>query len=303
MASRYTTGGNAGTSSGDPKAVSVSKTEGSTSTQSGTSNQTSNTQGNTSSTTNTTTRNMSKQNEAALNLLIQQLMGGGTQQMAEDRARRLQEVGAVQNQRADYSKGAAFADAQGAMAQQMRLAMEKLLPSIVRSAEGAGTSQNSLRALLTQQAASQAAEASSALGLKAATDYGGISTNLSSILERLTQQNDPVTSALVNALNVAKGVETTTKGTTTGTNNSTTNTTGNTTNTTVSQGASTSNSISGDAPMYSNVGGGALSYFGPNSSIPSVNNTAPTLGYTQNNAQALNEMLGSMTNKWAGFQF
>jgi hypothetical protein len=150
---------------------------------------------------------------AALQGLISELLGGGTQAQVNDRAARNQEIATVRGNRADYSKSSAFADAQGAMAQQMRNVLEKTLPSITRASEAAGTSQNSLRALMIQDAQNRAAESASAQGLAAAGTYGNISANLSSVLERLTQSNDPVASALIQALNVAKGATTQTSGT------------------------------------------------------------------------------------------
>lgn len=200
---------------------------------SGTTNSTANSNTSRDATTNTTQQNMSPQSIAALNLLIQQLMGGGTQSMAEDKARKLQEEQALQQQLQGYSKGNAFGDAQGAMAQQLRMVMEKIAPNLVRAAEGAGTSQNSMRALLLQQGANQAAESSSALGLKAAVDYGNISNGLSGILSNLVNQADPTTTALLNALNIAKGsvsnMQSTVHETGTGTNTSTGTTSGTTT--------------------------------------------------------------------------
>lgn len=147
--------------------------------------------------------------EDALSQLIALLLSGGTAEQKQEKATRQGEVATVQKARGDYSKEAAFADAQGAVAQQSRLAMEKLLPSITRSAEGAGTSQNSMRALLLQDAANKAAESASALGLKAATDYGGITGNLSSVLEALTRPTNPVTAALLQALQISKGEQST----------------------------------------------------------------------------------------------
>jgi hypothetical protein len=144
-----------------------------------------------------------------LTSLIAELQGGGTPTMRAQQGERNQEIASTRSQQADFSKEAAFDDAQGAMAQQSRMILEKLLPTLVRSAEGAGTSQNSMRALMTQQAANQAAESASALGLNAAASYGGIANNFASILERLTQVNDPATQALISALGVARGASTT----------------------------------------------------------------------------------------------
>lgn len=189
---------------------------------------------------NQNTTNMTPEALAALNGLLQQLLGGGTQAQAVDRANRLAEIQSVQALRGNYTKDAAFADAQGAMAQQMRAVLEKLLPNIVRAAEGAGTSQNSMRALLLQDAATKAAESSGALGLKAAVDYGGLSGNYSQVLEGLTKaQQDPVMEALLQALGVSKGAVQKTSGTETG---HTTEAGTSSQNTTATQGGSTKTS-------------------------------------------------------------
>ncbi len=145
---------------------------------------------------------------AALATLIQQLAGGGTSAMRQDRAARNGEIASVQGQREGYTKDAAFTDSQGAMNQNVRLALEKMLPDLVRASEGAGTSQNSMRALLMQKGANQAAESASALGLNAAAAYGGVSNQMSSILQNLTAQQDPATTALLQALQIARGAVT-----------------------------------------------------------------------------------------------
>lgn len=163
-----------------------------------------------SSSTNTTTasQNMDQQSFKALQELISVLQGGGTADMQRANAQRQQEIEANRVARGGYSKEAGFLDAQGAMAQQLRTVLEKLVPTITRAAEGAGTSQNSMRALLTQDAANRAAESSAALGLNAATAYGGLQAQFGSILEKLTQGDDPATKALLDALNIAKGAMT-----------------------------------------------------------------------------------------------
>jgi hypothetical protein len=65
--------------------------------------------------------------------------------------------------------------------------------------------------LLTQDAAIQAAQSSAALGLDAATRYGGIDANFTAVLERLTEGNDPTAALLIQALQLAKGSTTTKK--------------------------------------------------------------------------------------------
>lgn len=126
----------------------------------------------------------------ALNVLLQQLLNGGTMEMQQAQAARGTEVNRTRAQQARYSPEAAFADAQGLMAQLLRQAMEGALPKITRAAEGAGTSANSMRALLTQDALTRASEASAAQGLNAAVNYGQIGANLASVLERLTQPDN-----------------------------------------------------------------------------------------------------------------
>lgn len=174
---------------------------------------------NSKTTTDQTTTSLDGANLAALQQLITQLTHGGTPEMQAQRAKRDAEISSVQGMRAGYSKPAAFADAQGAVAQQMRRALESMLPAISRAAEDAGSSGGALRALLMQDAASKASESSAALGLKASTDYGNISSNMSQVLEALTRSDPSITNALTAALGVAKGAKTTTTGTqdTTGT--------------------------------------------------------------------------------------
>ena len=218
VASRYDTPAQANGVNKNPTSSSAS---GNTS---GTSEQTSTSNTSRSGKTDSSTQNMDDGQLAALNSLIQQLSSGGTSNMNQDRATKQGEIGTLQNQRQGYSKEAGFADAQGLIAQTMRQALEKLVPSINAGAMGAGASQSSMRALLTQRAGENAAEAASAQGLTAAVNYGGVSNGISAILERLIAQQDPSTAALINALAVAKGstVNSTTTSNETGTNNSVT---------------------------------------------------------------------------------
>ena len=174
-------------------------------------------------TTSSSTTNMDPTSLAALNLLIQQLMGGGSQQTQVANAERQQEIQRNEGQAADYTKAAAFNDAQGLMAQTMQQTLQQLLPSINRGAEGAGASQGSMRALLTQQAAFQAAQAASAQGLQAATAYAGANAQFGSLLEKLTQPDNTNNQNLLNALQIAKGAVTSTQGS----SSQTTDTTGN----------------------------------------------------------------------------
>lgn len=224
MASRYDTTGTNGTNN-DSRVVSTG-----TGTTTSAGAQTGNTNSTTSQTTNQTqdtnmqTTNMSPSELAALNGLINKLKTGGSDVMKANTAARLGQVQFMQDSQSGYTKAAAFGDAQGLISQQMRRVLESLIPSINRAAEDAGSSGGALRALLMQDAAAKAAESSSALGVQTATNYGNISANMGQVIDRLTSGGDPAMEALLQALNVAKGSQTTTKGTV----NTTGITTGNT---------------------------------------------------------------------------
>lgn len=221
---RGTLGGNGVIGGGGNSTPTSVNTTTSPSTNTTSSNGTSSTSQNQSSTQNTSTVNMDPSSLAALQGLIQQLLGGGTREQAANKAQRQQELNKTGALRDQYTKAAAFADAQGAMNQFLRQAMEQAMPSLARAAEGAGTSANSMRALLTQDALTRASEGAAALGLNTAAQYGTVGANYSSVLERLSQADNSVTEALLGALNIAKGAVTNSTTTGSSSSNSTTNT-------------------------------------------------------------------------------
>lgn len=231
--------------------------------------------GTTNQTQTTDMANMSAEARAALEAYIAQLMGGGTQQMANDQAQRQNEINRTRALQAGYSKEAAFADAQGLISQTLRRALESQTATIVRAAEGAGTSQNAMRALLAQDAAQRAAESSSVAGLQAAGQYGQISSSLAGTLEALTRPNDTVADALAAAFNAAKGAvqygTTNTTGTSTQTGSSTTTGTIDTTRTTGS------GSNSGSGGMQTSYG---------------ARDSSPDLKYVGSTADTLNQLWG-----------
>src|SRR5574340_672533 len=94
----------------------------------GTSQQTTQQSGTTSERATQETSAMDAKSMAALQQLIAQLTGGGTEATARETAARAEEANILRALRSGYSKEAAFADAQGAMAQQTRQIMEKLAP-------------------------------------------------------------------------------------------------------------------------------------------------------------------------------
>lgn len=113
----------------------------------------------------------------------------------------------------EYSKAAAMVDAQNLTAYFQRKMMEEAMPSITRGAEGAGTSQSTVRALLAQKAATQTAENAAAAGTQLAVSYGGINTQLAGVLEALTRSdpNSPL-AMLLNAIGLTKGATQSTSG-------------------------------------------------------------------------------------------
>ena len=168
----------------------------------------------TTGTQTTSTQNMTPAQLAQLDSFISMMMEGGTPDMRAASAARTQERGTVINIRNGFSKDQAFLDAAGLMNQQNRRSLERLVPSISRAAEDAGSSGGALRALLMQDAANKAAESASALGAQQAVQYGQIQTGLSQVMENLTRIDPSLAQTIVGALNVAKGSSSTTTSTT-----------------------------------------------------------------------------------------
>ncbi|MGE4259154.1 MAG: hypothetical protein AB7F19_07420 [Candidatus Babeliales bacterium] len=157
-----------------------------------------------------TTRTMTPEQQAMLEVLIQQLMNGGTQEQQRQSAARQGEVNAVQAQRAQFSPEAAFANAQGLMTQVMADTLRQLTPTITRAAEGAGASGSSMRALLANDAAAQAAQRAAAEGGQLSAQYGQIGASLSNILESLTRTDNSQLDSLLNAFQLLQNAQKTT---------------------------------------------------------------------------------------------
>lgn len=142
----------------------------------------------------------------ALNSLIQTLQGGGTPDQRAAAQQRLNEIATNQALRSQYSQANAFAQAQGAANAQITNALQQALPQIAASVDAAGTSGSAFSGLLTQQAATDAANLAAELGLQTSVQYGQIQAGLSGVLEQLTQATeDPSINALLSAINIAKG--------------------------------------------------------------------------------------------------
>ena len=168
------------------------------------------------------------QDEEALTLLknlIKQLATGGTDQQKEANAERTQTIQDTRASAADYTKDKAFKDAADLVSQSLQNAMEKQMPAISKSIQGAGTSSSSMQGLLSQKLAADASQAAGALGAQQATAYGGITANLASVLERLTQADSTTENSLINALallrNTVSSSESVSSSVSQGTSNST----------------------------------------------------------------------------------
>ncbi|WCD44276.1 putative structural protein [Polaromonas phage Tiera] len=283
--SRYATAAEAQAASQPTGTVTAGNTTGnSTTTQNGSSSSTQN--------TSTKQQNMTPEAMSALNQLILQLATGGTPELKAQNAARDAQLGTLQNSQQAYSKDAAFADAQGLMAQTMKDALAKLLPTINAGSLGAGASQSSMRALLTQKAAQDAATAASAQGLGAAVSYGGVANGIGGNINQLLSIADPVTAALLASLNTAKGAVSNSQGTTTtnGTTSSTTNqaTTGSTGETkAISYGNTVNPAAANSSPLY----------FGP------VQTDGELAAQAAKGSQATTQLLQSLTNQnsFSGF--
>lgn len=151
------------------------------------------------------TVNMTPEALASLQLLIQQLQGGGTNEQLAERAKRQQTQDLIAALMGQYSKGSAMEDAKGLMALNVQKAMEQNMPAIQRAIEGSGTSASSMQALLAQNLARDSALSASALGAEQAKSYGQIQASLGSTMEAATRQTNPVTDALLRALGISKG--------------------------------------------------------------------------------------------------
>lgn len=143
--------------------------------------------------------------------LIQQagIIKGGTEEQRAVSDARLQEIERNRVTQAGYTKDAAFTDAKALSAYFQRTLMEQQLPGILRGAEGAGTSQGSMRALLQTRAAEVTAEQAAKIGIDAASSYGQINNQLAGTLEALTRQDpNSISAQLLQALSVGKGIAT-----------------------------------------------------------------------------------------------
>lgn len=119
-------------------------------------------------------------------------------------AKRQGVAGEVNSLMGNYSKEAAFRDAQMLMQQNLQKSMEAQMPSIMAAIQGAGTSASSMQGLLSQQLAQSSAQSAGALGAQQATSYGNIAANLSNTLEALTRIDNSGTTDYLKALELLR---------------------------------------------------------------------------------------------------
>ena len=179
---------------------------------------------------------------------LTQAMNGGDAAYQTQVAKRNEAINSTKELMQHYTKDAAFSDAAALMKLNLQQSMEKQMPAIARSVQGAGTSSSSMQALLSQKLANDSSLAAGALGAEQAAKYGNISTALSGVLNNLTAI-DPTLSNLVASL-ISSGKSSTSSGQSTSFNNSDSNSS--------SVGSSVSNSVGS-----SSGGGGSSSSTDP----------------------------------------
>ena len=234
--------------------------------------------GSSSSFTSETTSNFTPENEKILGTLITQLMGGGTKQQKKQTGERDAVTELVRNLLGEFSKQKAFEDAKGLMALNMQNSMQKNMPAIQKSIEGAGTSASSMQSLLSQNLVNDSALAASALGAEQAKAYAGTTTNLASLLEALTRSDNSVLTALTNALGLAKGGTVNRSVSQSGTSSANKTMSGSTKTETVNGGYSGGSSSMGQA-QAGGTGGGGVSYVSPQLSLDQIVSAAASAGY------------------------
>lgn len=207
-------------------------------------------------------------------------ISGGTDQQKKTQAERDKEIKRNRQQQGEYSKDAAFADAQNLVDKAIADALEVAMPQIIANSEAAGTSKSSFRGLAVADAAQKGAVEGAALGSQLSVAYGQIYNQLANTLEALTRQdpNGPA-AMLLQALNVAKGAVTS--------GVSTTDSSGTTTSNTQKIGTAVQVGTDNKQIEYANPGANmtpltalpAQPQLQAGTSTPGVKPSAPTRGY------------------------
>ena len=149
---------------------------------------------------------------------LTQAMNGGDAAYQAQVAKRNEAINTTNQLMQQYTKDAAFSDAAALMKLNLQQSMEKQMPAIAKSVQGAGTSSSSMQSLLAQKLANDSALAAGALGAEQASKYGNISAALGGVLNNLTAI-DPTLSNLVASL-ISSGKSSTSSAQSTSFNNS-----------------------------------------------------------------------------------
>ena len=157
------------------------------------------------STTQSLIDRMDPNSRAAFNELLATLTGGGSGAMREQQDIFLNTLRQLAGQVQAYSPESAAAMASGNVAGLSRQMMEQIMPQILGAQESAGLSGDALTALLSQDAASRTAEAQQRAQLEAIMGLGGLQQGSMGQLLQASSQQDPITAALMQALDIGKG--------------------------------------------------------------------------------------------------
>lgn len=155
------------------------------------------------------TDNMSAAGRSALDQLLAQLLAGGTEEQRRNLEASLIEQQAQEGLRASFSTERAIELSEGLVQQSIERAMQAALPQLALTASGAGSSGDALTALLTNEVARGASVDAAALSAGQVTDFGSLQAQLSGTLTSLVGgRGQGITDALLAALNVDKGSQT-----------------------------------------------------------------------------------------------
>jgi hypothetical protein len=108
----------------------------------------------------------------------------------------------------DYTNDAAFSDAADLMKLNLQEALEKNMPALAKSVQGAGTSASSMQGLLSNKIAQDAALSSGALGAEQAKAYAQAMAAMQGVLEGFTRIDLSAEENFIKALQYAERAST-----------------------------------------------------------------------------------------------
>ena len=150
---------------------------------------------------------------ALLQLISQQLIPDYVRQQNNQE----QETLNAQALQGQYSRENAVSDSTNAVTAAIAAALQEVMPGITKASEGAGSSQNSMRALLTQDAATQAGDKSAIAQLQQLVQYGQIQSQLEQVIGSLVKPGDSLLNIFSQLLASTGNANASSSGRTTGT--------------------------------------------------------------------------------------